>query len=200
MCHEHLALIGGQLVERDLERLEQRRPCIDRVGSRIRRGQQILERQAVAVFISRRGIAERLLRLLAEEIRDPIARHAEQPGRDVIDRHQQPVRLDEPVEDVLENVLGIARVRHAPANEAAQAGLLPFDRFGDPPRPVRASFAPGAPRLSPHRRRRISGADIVPTVRNLKRARVRHLGGEGRESPLSHHREHEGTKKRRRTK
>jgi hypothetical protein len=36
------------------------------------------------------------------------------------------------VEDVLQNVLGVARVGHAPANEIAQPGLLPFDHFGDP--------------------------------------------------------------------
>jgi hypothetical protein len=50
----------------------------------------------------------------------------------VLDRHQQAVRFHQLEEDVLQNVLGVARVGHAPANEVAQPGLLPLDHFGDP--------------------------------------------------------------------
>ncbi len=42
------------------------------------------------------------------------------------------VRFHQRVEDVLQNVLSVARVGHAPANEVAQAGLLPPDHVGDP--------------------------------------------------------------------
>ena len=40
--------------------------------------------------------------------------------------------FDQLVEDVLQNVFGVARVGHAPANEVAQPGLLPRDHVGDP--------------------------------------------------------------------
>src|SRR5262249_49531018 len=51
----------------------------------------------------------------------------------MLDRHQQAVRLHQLEEDVLEDVLGVARVSHAPADEAAQPGALPLDDVGDPP-------------------------------------------------------------------
>jgi len=43
----------------------------------------------------------------------------------VIDRHQQAVRFHQRGEDVLQDVFGIARVAHAPADEAAQPRPLP---------------------------------------------------------------------------
>ena len=69
---------------------------------------------------------------VAHEIDDAITRHAKQPAGDVVDRHQQTVRFHQLVEDVLQDVFGVARVGHAPANEVAQPGLLPPDHFGDP--------------------------------------------------------------------
>ena len=77
-------------------------------------------------------IAEALGLLLAEEIDDAIARHAKQPAADVLDRHQQAIRFHELVEDVLQNVLSVAQVGDAPANEVAQPGPLSLDHFGDP--------------------------------------------------------------------
>ena len=50
----------------------------------------------------------------------------------MLDRHQQAIGFHQFVEDVLQNVLGVARVGHAAANEIAQPGLLPLDHFGDP--------------------------------------------------------------------
>jgi hypothetical protein len=50
----------------------------------------------------------------------------------VLDRHRQSIRFHQLVENVLQNVLSVARVGHAPANEVAQPGLLPLDHFGDP--------------------------------------------------------------------
>ena len=49
-----------------------------------------------------------------------------------LDRLHQPGRLDEFVEDVLQNILCIARVRHALAYEVPQPRPLQPDRFGDP--------------------------------------------------------------------
>ena len=47
--------------------------------------------------------------------------------------HQQAVRFNQRVEDVLQNVLNVARVTYAPADEVAQPGRLPLDCLGDPP-------------------------------------------------------------------
>jgi hypothetical protein len=51
----------------------------------------------------------------------------------MLDRHQQTVRFHQRVEDILQNVLSVAHVRHTLANEVAQAGLLPLDYFRDTP-------------------------------------------------------------------
>jgi hypothetical protein len=60
-----------------------------------------------------------------------VARHAKQPAGNVLDRHQQPIRFYQFIEHVLQNVLSVARVGHAPTNEVAQPRLLPPDYFGD---------------------------------------------------------------------
>jgi hypothetical protein len=49
----------------------------------------------------------------------------------VFDGHQQPIRFHQFVEDILQNVFGVARIGHTPTNEVKQAGLLPHDHFGD---------------------------------------------------------------------
>src|SRR5256884_87430 len=49
---------------------------------------QIEDLQELAVFVRDRGVAEGLRLLLAEKIRDAVARHAKQPAGDVIDGHQ----------------------------------------------------------------------------------------------------------------
>jgi len=54
----------------------------------------------------------------------------------VIDRHQQPVRFDEGVENVLEDVLGVARVGDAAADEIPQPRPLPIDDVGQPVRRI----------------------------------------------------------------
>jgi hypothetical protein len=50
----------------------------------------------------------------------------------MFDRHQQPIRLHQLVEDVLQNVLSVKRIGDAPPNEVAQPGLFPLDHIGDP--------------------------------------------------------------------
>jgi hypothetical protein len=54
----------------------------------------------------------------------------------VIDRHQQAVRFDEGVEDVLQDVLGVARVGDAAADEIPQPRPLPIDDVGQPVRRI----------------------------------------------------------------
>jgi hypothetical protein len=109
--------LTGQLVDRRLERVER---------------QQVFQLQPFTAIVRGRDLVEALRLLLAEEIGDAIARHAKQPAGDVRDRHQPAVRFHQLVEDVLENVLRVARVGHAPADEPAQPGLLPLDHVGDP--------------------------------------------------------------------
>ena len=118
-------------------------------GPGVRRRKQVLEPKQLVVLVHRADVAEGLGRLLAKKVRDAIARHPEQPSGDVVDRHQQPIGFDELVEDVLQNVLGIARVRHAPKNEIPQSRPLPRDDFGDTAGPARVPSAPRWPRSSP---------------------------------------------------
>jgi hypothetical protein len=84
------------------------------------------------VVIRDNEIAEALRPSPPEQIGDAVARDAEQPAGGMVDRHQQPVRFDQFGEDLLQDVLGIARVGHAPANEVPQARLLAADDTGDP--------------------------------------------------------------------
>ena len=107
---------------------------IKRLGPGIGRRQQIFEcRQFIVSVVVRRdsAIAEALRLLFAEEINNAIPRDPKQPAGDMFDRHQQAVCLHQFVEDVLQNVLGVERISHAPPNKIAQPGLLPFDHFGD---------------------------------------------------------------------
>src|SRR4029079_3982388 len=83
------------------------------------------------VLVRDSAIAEALRPRFTEQVDDAIARDAEQPSRDMFDRHQQTVRVHQRVEDILQNVLSVARVRHTPANEVAQPGRLPLDYFRD---------------------------------------------------------------------
>jgi hypothetical protein len=66
---------------------------------------------------------------LPKEIGYAVARDSEQPPGNVIDRHQETVCLYEPIEHVLQNVLGVLRIGHPSANEVPQPGLLPGDDF-----------------------------------------------------------------------
>ena len=48
----------------------------------------------------------------------------------MLDRDEQTVGFHQGVEDVLQNVLGIARVEHAPADEILQPGVLLLEHVG----------------------------------------------------------------------
>jgi len=45
--------------------------------------------------------------------------------------HQQAIGFDQTVEDLLQNVLRITRIGHAPADEVQQARPLPLDHLGN---------------------------------------------------------------------
>jgi hypothetical protein len=50
----------------------------------------------------------------------------------MLDGHEQAVSFNQFVEDLLENLFGVAWVWYAAADEVAQPRLLPRDHFGDP--------------------------------------------------------------------
>jgi hypothetical protein len=50
----------------------------------------------------------------------------------VVDGHQQAVRFHEGVEDVLQDVFGVARIGDAAADEIPQPRPLPIDDVGEP--------------------------------------------------------------------
>ena len=62
--------------------------------------------------------------LLAEAVDDAVARDAEQPGADLLDRLGQAIGFEEIEEDVLQDVFCLVDVRHALADEAAQPRAL----------------------------------------------------------------------------
>src|SRR5262249_23056691 len=66
------------------------------------------------------------------EVDDAVLRHAEEPARHLVERHHGAVRLDQLVEDFLQDVLRVARIRHARADEVAQPAALPRDSLRDP--------------------------------------------------------------------
>src|SRR5690349_14419313 len=104
MSNKHLALLVRQLFNRDLQFIEQNVAGVERIRTGIGRGQQIFQVQQFVFFIRQGGFAEALRLLLAEQVSDAVARYAEKPAGDVLDGHQQAVRLDQFVEDVLQNV------------------------------------------------------------------------------------------------
>jgi len=78
-------------------------------------------------------VAEGHFPSLVEKVSDAIARDAKKPTGHVVNRHQQAIGFYQFVEDLLQNVLGVARVGHAPADEIAQPGSFFRDDFGNLP-------------------------------------------------------------------
>ena len=124
-------LFFRQFVERKLQLFQKQVANVNRLWASFRGRQQILKLQQFTTFAFDAYFPEALRLFLPEQVRDAIARHAKQPARGVLDRHQQAVRFHQLVEHVLQNVLGVERVRHASANEVAQAGSLFRDDFGN---------------------------------------------------------------------
>ena len=129
---EHAPLFLGQLAERPFELLQQHLLHVCALGAGVARRHEIFHPQDLAVLGHDVRVTETLRLLPAKPIDDAIARHAEQPAGDVIDRHQAPVGFHELGEDVLQDVLDVLRARHATADEAAQPRLLPRHDVGDP--------------------------------------------------------------------
>src|SRR5580698_5780874 len=133
MRDKHFALLRGQLPERKLELLEQHAAGVKGFRSGVGRWQQVFQSQQLSFLLSGDGGIRKALRFLpAEEISDAVARDTEKPAGYMLDWHQQAIRLYQFVEDLLQNVFGIARIRHPWTNEIVQPGLLPLDHLGDP--------------------------------------------------------------------
>src|ERR1039458_593049 len=77
---EYFTLLVGQLVERGFQLIEKHVADVERFRPGIGRWQQIFDLQQLAVFALDRPVAEGLWRLLAEKIRDAIARDAKKPA------------------------------------------------------------------------------------------------------------------------
>src|SRR5215472_13639679 len=129
---EYFALRVRQFVKRKFQLVQKQVAEVKRFRTGIGRWQQILEPKQFAFLPLARRVGERSRLLLAEQIGDAIARHPKKPAGHMLDWHQQSVGFDQLVEDVLQNVLHVARVRHSLANEIAQPGALADDYFGDP--------------------------------------------------------------------
>src|SRR5262249_11964083 len=98
--------------------------------------------------------------LLAKHVGDAIARDAEQPRADLFDGPHQPSGLDQLVENLLQDILGVGRVRYALANEAAQAAALAHERLSD--RTIMTGHGPVRIQFGVHTLcRRTRGPDIV---------------------------------------
>src|SRR5580765_3362150 len=132
VCNKNVTLFRRQLVKSIFEFGQQHVTDVHRIGPRIGRRQQIFEPKCYALFFALdRGFRESHGLLLAEEVRDAIARNAKEPAGDVLDWHQQPVGLHQFVEHLLQDVLGIGWIRYTPADEVPQPRTLLRDHFGD---------------------------------------------------------------------
>jgi hypothetical protein len=128
---EDFALLRRQLAGRQLECGQEHAAGVERFRAGVGRRQQVFELQRVVVFVFDARFAEEHRFLLAEEIDDAIAGHAKEPADDVVDGHQQAIRFHEFVEDVLQNVLGVARVGDAAADEVEEPGAFAIHDLGD---------------------------------------------------------------------
>jgi len=121
-----LALLLGQLVDRPLELLEEQAAGVEGIRPASARAASPPGQPLVAIA---GDVLEPLLPFLAEEVGDPVSRHPEEPAGDVLDRISSGLP-HQPVEDILQEVLGVARVAHPPADEVAQPDRSRFD-LGD---------------------------------------------------------------------
>ena len=97
MRDEHLSLLVGQLIERFLQRLEQRRSRVFGLRSSIARRQDKIQ-PAVAlplVVAIRIGLRDSLLLLSAEAVDDAVTCDLKQPPAGMLDRGRKPKCFDE---------------------------------------------------------------------------------------------------------
>src|SRR5215468_8256725 len=133
--NEHTALLLGQFVQGSIEFFEQEASRVDRFRPTVCCGEQVLEGGPAQLRRLGDRYAFRRLELHAllpsKEIRNAVARDAEQPRADMFDGSHQSRGLDQLVEDLLQEVLCIGRIGHTLANEAAQARALAHERLRD---------------------------------------------------------------------
>ena len=67
----------------------------------------------------------------AKKVGNAVPGYAEHPRRHLLNRLHHPVRFDQFVEDVLQNVFGIAGIRDTLADEFSQSGVVASDRIRD---------------------------------------------------------------------
>src|SRR5207253_438517 len=125
------SLFVGQFVERKFQLIKKLVADVERFRPGIGRWQQIFYLQQFAIFVLDRCVAEGLWPLLAEKVRDAIARDAKKPAGHALNRHQQAIGFYQFVKDLLHDVLGVGGIGHTPADEIAQPGSLLRDDLGD---------------------------------------------------------------------
>src|SRR6266481_1575966 len=96
---EYFTLLVGQFAERKFQFIKKHSAEVERLRPGIGRWQKIFDLQHLAVFVLDRCVAEGLWLLLAEKVRDAIARHAKKPAGHVLNWHQQAVGFYQFVED-----------------------------------------------------------------------------------------------------
>src|SRR5208283_4013115 len=83
---EYFTLFLRQLVERCVQFFEQQNSRVSSVWPGIGRRKQVFQLQHLSVLRGRRLASQRLSPFTAKKVRDPIASHAEQPGRHLLHR------------------------------------------------------------------------------------------------------------------
>src|ERR1700693_138535 len=77
---EYFSLLAGQFAERKFQLIQKRAAEVQRFRPGIGRWQQIFDVQQLAGFVLDRRVAESFRLLLAEKVRDAIAREAKKPS------------------------------------------------------------------------------------------------------------------------
>src|SRR5262252_8347791 len=99
---EHLALLARQLFQRRLDLIEEHGAHRRRLRRAVRGRQQLVQRPLLLRCAG--GVQQQLRTLPAEAVDDAIARHAQQPRANLLDRLRQALRRDQLVERVLQDV------------------------------------------------------------------------------------------------
>src|SRR5487761_2557810 len=132
VSRERFPLLIGKLVERVFQLFPHQRAKEGSLRPAVGRRKQFLNLQAVRILV------ELFRAFLPEEIDDTVASHPVQPCAHLFDGLHQPVRLHQLGEDILQNILRVALIEDAVADELAQTPLLEPE---DPGQPVVAESA-----------------------------------------------------------
>jgi len=110
-----------------------RRPRVPGLRPGLWRRQQFVKRRQPVLAVRIGRDRHRLERPAPEPVDDPIACHLKQPGTDLLDRPQHPDGFDQFAEHILQDVFGVARIRHAAPDKAPKPLALASDHLGDLP-------------------------------------------------------------------